>query len=855
MANSKKINNSKRESSAKQNKEKLNRVKQNKTKPTNIKQSKTNKNNSNKNNSNKNKSNKSNLKKKKNSRGKRIAKRIFAILGICVLICFAVVGIRALELYNEYADMAEAIVTEGGDDAFMTSLTSTVYGANGEVIAELCGSRDSAYLKDAEIPYIVKRAFVVSEDRKFYEHSGVDYSAMMRAVLALIKNEGEITQGGSTITQQLARNIFLSHEVSIERKVKEIFIAWELEDRYSKDDIMEFYVNNIYFGNGLYGIEAAAEGYFNKNTVELTISEMVFLCSIPNNPSLYDPFEHKENTIKRRDRILKQMYELGEIDQSLYIEATNEEITLTPGTKVKNNYEETFIRYCATLELMRAYGFEFKNSFSTDEEKTSYDEEYQRFYSECNSRLFSGGYTIYTTIDMKMQENLQKSIDSILESYQDKNKEGIYEFQSSATCIDNSTGYVVAIVGGRSNEYNGYTLNRAYQSYRQPGSSIKPILVYTPLFELGYTPNSLVIDEKIEGGPKNANKKYIGPTYVRYAVEQSINTIAWKSLQEIGIDKGMSYLKRMNFSKIVKEDYVPAAAIGGLTYGVSSYEMAAAYATIENDGVYRNPTCIRKIIDANDNTIVDNGINTDGQKTVYEANATRMMTDVLKGVLTSGTGTSYNVSNAICAGKTGTTNDVKDVWFAGYSHYYTTAVWCGYDMPKEIDAQVGKKTAGKIWQNYMEVIHEGKELVEFKPYFDIVPIYPEYSEEETTTEEETPGEMITTEKIPDELYTDPDSDETYTEEDTTDENLTDEMTTGEMMTDEITTEEMTTDEMITDEETTEEIPDELYTDPDSDDTNIEEYTTDGAFMGEIESGELNTTEKLPEGLYTDDVPD
>lgn len=673
---------------------------------------------------------------------KKYIKRIFAGIGIILLVTIIFAVIKYGSLLLEYKNEAETLVKEGGEDIFKSSLTSLVYDADGEVIAELSGSRDSYYLTDKEIPYIVKRAFIVSEDRKFYEHSGVDYSGVMRAFLALIENEGEITQGGSTITQQLARNIFLSHEVKLERKLKEIFIAWELEETYSKDEILEFYINNIYFGNGLYGIEAASEAYFNKNVSDLTISQMVFLCAIPNNPTLYDPTTNIENTLKRRDRILKQMLEQNEIDQGTYIEAINENIVLEPSSKLVNNYEETFIRYCATLELMRIEGFKFKNTFETDEEQEKYLEEYSEAYDECNSKLFTGGYRIYTTIDMDMQEILQKDIDTVLEPYQEVNDEGIYSFQGSATCIDNSTGYVVAIIGGRSGEYEGYTLNRAYQSFRQPGSAIKPIVVYTPAFERGYTPDSLVVDEKFSGGPKNATGYYIGNTSIRTAVEQSINTIAWKMLENIGIGAGISYLKEMNFKKIVKEDYVPAIAIGGFTYGVSSYEMAAGYATIENDGVYRNPTCIRKITDSSGNIILDNGINTNNQKKIYEANASRMMTDVLKDVLENGTGRSYAIDNAICAGKTGTTNDTKDVWFVGYSHYYTTAVWCGYDMPKTIDNEYGRTCAGLIWKQFMEEIHEGKTIVDFPMYFDVVSDYPVY-EPETTTEPETTIDMET----------------------------------------------------------------------------------------------------------------
>lgn len=704
------------------------------------------------------------MKKKKNI--KKYIKRFFIGIGIAVLLIILFLVIKYGSLLLKYKNEAEALVEAGGEDIFKSSLTSIVYDSNGKVLAELCGSRDSYYLDDNEIPYIVKRAFIVSEDRKFYEHSGVDYSGIARAVFSLIENEGEVTQGGSTITQQLARNIFLSHEVNLERKIKEIFIAWELEDRYDKNKILEFYINNIYFGNGLYGIEAAAEAYFNTNVTNLSVSEMVFLCAIPNNPTLYNPVTNMENTLKRRDRILKQMFEQGEIDITLYTEAINENIVLSPGEKLINNYEETFIRYCATLELMRVNGFEFRNEFETDEEENEYKEKYNEAYNKWNSMLFIGGYRIYTTIDEKMQEILQKNIDTVLESYNETNDEGIYSFQSSATCIDNATGYVVAIVGGRTQEHEGYTLNRAFQSFRQPGSSIKPLLVYTPVLEREYTPDTLVVDEKFEGGPKNATGYYIGNTNIRTAVEQSINTIAWKLLEEIGVKTGISYLKEMNFKRIVKEDYVPSVAVGGFTYGTSSYEMAAGYATIANDGIYRNPTCIRKITDCDGNIILDNGINTNNQKKIYQSNATRMMTDILKGVLTNGTGRKYNIDNAICAGKTGTTNDVKDVWFAGYSHYYTAVVWCGYDLPQTIDNEYGKDCAGLIWQGFMREVHEGKDIVEFNPYIKQTSEYSEDKQETTT--ERIATEYTSDIDIPTNLYDDNNEqiNTTFLEEDT-----------------------------------------------------------------------------------------
>lgn len=669
------------------------------------------------------------------TKGKRIRKhivRFFLVLLFVFLLACIFLGIKYGSTVIKYKKEAKELVEAGGEDIFKKSLTSIVYDKDGNVIAELNGSKDSYYLTSNKIPYIVKKAFIVSEDRKFYDHGGVDYSAVMRAFVALVQNDGEVTQGGSTITQQLARNIYLTHEVSIERKLKEIFIAWELEDIYTKDEILEFYINNIYFANGLYGIESAAESYFNKSASELTTSEMVFLCAIPNNPTLYDPLEKMENTLKRRDRILKQMYDYGEIDQETYIDAINEGITLTPSEKIVNNYVETFIRYSATLELMKLDGFLFKYQFESDEEKEEYTNIYNEEYSKCNGLLFTGGYRIYTTIDMNKQNVLQKTLDNALSNYEETGEDGVYSFQGSATCIDNSTGYVVAIVGGRSQDSEGYTLNRAYQSHRQPGSSIKPLLVYTPMFERGYTPNTLVVDEKIEGGPQNATKTYVGKTNIRTAVEQSINTIAWKLLEGMGISNGLTYLQNMKFGKIVESDYVPAVAIGGFTYGVSTLEMASGYSTIANDGIYRDPTCIRRIKDSLGNIILDNGSNTINQKKIYQTNASRMMTNVLEGVLAGGTGRKYNINNAICAGKTGTTNDTKDVWFVGYSTYYTTAVWCGYDIPKEINDGYGNTCAGLIWKDFMEEIHTGLEKKNFLKYFDTISEYPEYEQETTT---------------------------------------------------------------------------------------------------------------------------
>lgn len=668
------------------------------------------------------KRNKKQKKKKNSSKKSRIVKRILLVCLIGIIVFIGLVGIKYGAIMYRYQKEAERLVAEGGESIFMANQTSTVYDVNGEAITSLIGAKDSYYLEFNEIPYFVKSALITSEDRKFYSHSGVDMKAITRAFIVLLQNKGDITQGGSTITQQLARNVFLTHKVSMSRKLQEMFIARELEKKFSKDKILEFYINNIYFGNGYYGIEAAARGYFSKSVNELSLGEIAFICAIPNNPTLYDPYTDSEATTERKNRILKQMYEAKDIDREMYEEALCTTIVLYPSENQKNNYVDTYVRYCATIALMENTGFEIKHYFNNEEEERVYNDRFESLYNDISAKLYTGGYNIYTSIDMEKQANLQKILDDNLSHYQDVNEEGIYTFQGSAVCIDNITGKVVAIVGGRSQDYNGYTLNRAYQSHRQPGSTIKPILVYTPLLERNHFPETIVTDEPVENGPVNSPNVYEGDMTLRYAVEKSKNTVAWKFFDELTADTCLAYLKNMDFKRIVATDYVPAASIGGMTYGVSALEMSSAYAAIENDGIYRSPTCIMKITDSDFNVIIDN-INYETSKSttvhikpIYQTNAARMMTDILKGVLIRGTGRNYNVDNAICAAKTGTTNDNKDIWFVGFSKYYTSAVWVGYDMPKIINDNYGNTCSGNIWKEFMTYLHNGLEKKDFPPY-------------------------------------------------------------------------------------------------------------------------------------------
>ena len=605
---------------------------------------------------------------------------------------------------------AVSMVSHSSKDTFRKSQTSIAYDINGKTLSVLKGEKDVYYIEYEDIPIYVKQAIISTEDKRFYKHNGIDYRGIMRAAVAMIQ-DGEVTQGGSTITQQLARTVFLSNERTWERKIEEMYIAVELEKKYSKEEILEFYLNNVYFANGYYGIEAAAQGYFGADVSHLSLSQMIYLCAIPNNPTLYNPLTHADKTQARRDRILKSMLEDQVISESSYQTAVAEQIKTTEPEEIKNNYAETYTYYCATRALMELEDFEFQTVFSDDEEKTAYDREYQSLYDTCNKKLFTGGYRIYTSLDLDAQSQLQASVDEVLAGFGEKSDEGIYELQGAAVCIDNTTGMVRAIIGGRSqDDVEGYTLNRAFQSFRQPGSAIKPLIVYTPALERGYTPDTTVVDEPIADGPVNGDGTYSGAMSLRQAVARSKNTIAWKIFEELTPEVGISYLEAMGFSNLDANDKRLPASIGGFTNGVSPLEMAKGYATIKNDGGYRNPTCIMKITDA-DGEVIYQADQT--ASVIYKENACRQMTDMLQTVITSGTGRGYSLGMMPCAGKTGTTNDNKDGWFVGYTPYYTTSVWVGYDIPKEVPGLGGGTYPGKIWHSFMSWLHDGLEPVDF----------------------------------------------------------------------------------------------------------------------------------------------
>lgn len=684
---------------------------------------------------------------KKQKRQKNPVERAIGIvIKIIIALLLAIVVIGGVLIYMKYGKKliamesdAKKIVSKSTMETFRQNETSIIYDANGNIMSKLKGEKDVYYIKYSDIPQVAVDAITSIEDKNFFKHKGYDLKAIIRAGFAYIKNKGVITQGGSTITQQLARNIFLSFEESWQRKAREIFIAIELEKKYTKKEIMEFYLNNIYFANGYYGIQSASLGYFGKGVNSLSLSQITFLLSIPNSPTRYNPYENIEGTLARRDRILDQMVLDGKITEAEASKAKSEEIKLKAPKVEKSSYALTFALDRAVKALMKSEGFNFRYSFNSDEERKAYNENYSEVYSSCQTRLYSGGYRIYTSIDPDKQKLLQDTVDSGLSVSSEKSKSGIYSLQGAAVTIDNSSGRVVAIVGGRSQKLKGSTLNRAYQSFRQPGSTIKPLIVYTPAFEQGYTPESMVKDEKIEGGPANADGVFSGNMTVLDALAKSKNTVAWKLFTEISPAIGIGKLLDMGFSAIADTDYYPSAALGGFTKGVNAVEMASAYAAIENGGEFREPTCIMKMTDSSGNDIVADGFYQKGtSKYIYDENACKMMITCMEAVMTKGTGVGGKLATMPCAGKTGTTNDSKDLWFVGFTKYYTTSVWVGYDIPRSLAGLAYTATPLGIWKTYMDSINNGLPVAKLDDYKITVAPTKEDTEE---TDEETKEEQ------------------------------------------------------------------------------------------------------------------
>ena len=648
---------------------------------------------------------------------------------------------------NDNINEAKTVIANSTYEDFLTNETTYIFNDNGKILKKLTLDQDSEYLTYEEIPEYVVNAFVAVEDRNFWYNKGINIKGITRVIYHYVISNGEEAHGASTITQQVARRTFLNFDKTLERKIKEIFYSFELEKKYTKEEIMEFYVNDIYYANQCYGISSASKYYFNKPVSALTLKQIAYLCSIPNSPSMYDPVKDKNAAIPRCEKILNDMLECGFISKEEYLNAMNEEIELDlSGNIIEfSNYQTTYAIKCAVEYFMKLDGFEFKYEYTDEADYKKYLNDYNEAYEKAYKELSSSGCMVYTSLNDEKQTILQTALDNEMSFNTVLTDDGIYSLQAAATLIDNDTRKVVAIVGGRTQDNlqkeemvsegtedteifdeetdiiettdNIYSLNRAFQSYRQPGSSIKPLIVYTPGLEKGYIPSSVIYSIGIKAAnEKGADiSKLTGTPYTyRRAVEKSDNGCAYYVYYNVGPRNGIQKIIDMNFHKIVPEDYYMSASLGGLTYGVTTEEMAGAYATLVNNGMYAQPTCITSIIDSDGNEIYVE----DEEKQIYKEAATDAMLDILKGVITNGTAygkVTWNKNIDIC-GKTGTTNDYKDGWFCGSSPYYSLAVWVGNDLPEPVEGLRGGTYPTHIWSDVMNQIHIGLDEKHFDDY-------------------------------------------------------------------------------------------------------------------------------------------
>ena len=526
--------------------------------------------------------------------------------------------------------------------------TSIIYDGQSDVVTRLHGVQDRTWVSISELQPSTVYAFISAEDVRFFEHEGVDVIRIAGAIVADIK-AGSYVQGASTISQQLIKLSHLTSEKTISRKAEEAALAYEMERQYSKEDILEMYLNYVYFGGGYYGIEAAAEGYFGVHASDLTLDQSAMLAGILKSPSGYAPHINYAASINRRNNILRLMRDYGYItdDEKKQASARRPTILHDKNEEYSGYYTDAVTKSAAALM-----------GITVDE-------------------LIRGGYSIYSAMDSDIQHYCEEMF---------KNGELFPAEDSEAAIVvlEPSTGMVVAMVGGRSYT-GGISFNRATDIRRQPGSVIKPVIAYAPAFEyLNYTAADMILDEETtfaDYTPSNYGNKYYGWVTVREAVTKSLNVPAVKTLSEVGVERAKDFAKRCGIEFDDKDDSL-TLALGGFTYGVSPLQIAGAYSCFASGGIYNTPTLIKKITDRNGLTVYE--YRQDNRRVMSEANA-YILTSMLKSVVTEGTGHRLNTLDIPIAGKTGTVglaNGNRDAWMAGYTPEYTAVVWQGYDSDR-----------------------------------------------------------------------------------------------------------------------------------------------------------------------------
>lgn len=567
--------------------------------------------------------------------------------------------------------------------------TSSIYDKNGNLMSTIRGAENRTLLSLSDIPKHTQLAFIAAEDLRFYTHNGIDVYRILGALRSNLKS-GSLAEGASTITQQLAKLTHLSSQKTIRRKLEEIHLAFQIERQYSKDEILEMYLNTVYFGRGAYGIQAAARSFFGVDASELTIAQSASLAATIKAPSVYAPHISPQSNASRRNYILSTMMENGFISQEEYTSAIEERVWVLAET------EEILLDNWYVDEVVQESG---------------------NLLGMTPSEVISSGFSIYTAYD----PGLQKTADSVYENKQlfpSAASDGT-PVQSAMAVIDTQSGAIRAMIGGRDYAVKR-GLNRATQMRRQPGSALKPLSVYGPALEKGYTTASVLLDEKTSfaGGysPQNAGDRYYGKVTLRTALRNSLNIPAVRLLEEIGIDSAISYLNKMGIPT-QESDRNLSLALGSMTYGVTPVELAAAYVPFANGGIYHEPYCIERIVDTSGEPVYEREEN--AKRVISEQNA-YLMTSLLQSVVSNGTGTRMLSANTPVAGKTGTVSmrgGNRDIWMAAYNSELSVSVWMGFDQTdsshKIPNGITGGKNTASVAAAFFKEVYAGRDKPQF----------------------------------------------------------------------------------------------------------------------------------------------
>lgn len=642
-------------------------------------------------------------------RHKKFATFLKVMVVLFILVCIAGAGaIIALFNNDDWAMKKEDLTSK--------SVDTIIYDKDGTEIANVSGEEKRRTVTLDEVPQMLQDAYISIEDERFYTHHGVDIKRTLGATATYIIRRGSSSYGGSTITQQLVKNLMNDDDDSgvagIQRKIREMSRAYKLEQWFSKQQILELYLNTIFVGSDVYGVQLGARYYFDKSVQDLDLAECAFLAGINHAPNSYNPFGEKDNSerIKNRTKtVLSKMLELGKITQEEYDSAKQE---VEDGLKFSqgNTSSGTSMSY-----LARAAYNQVIKEFAAEKDVST---------KIATQMIAGGGYKIYTTQDSTIQgyaEEVYRSGDHIFYGVATKNGEKVNSghTQSAIVIIDHKTGYVVGCMGGLGDDVDSNGQNRATQSPRQPGSSIKPLAAVAPALESGIITAATVYDESRTSFGNYSPNPHSGYDLVtvRKAIEFSANTVNVKIMDEVGPANSIAFMRKMGISTLItaKEnaehnDENLSLVLGGATEGITPLEMAGAYATIANNGVYITPTFYTKVEDSSGSVVLEP--KQEKNRVMSEANS-YILKSILTGPVTgsNGTATSAKISGQATAGKTGTTNDNYDRWFCGFTNYYTAAAWYGFDIPENLYYAGANypNRAASLWTSVMKKIHSGLE--------------------------------------------------------------------------------------------------------------------------------------------------